>query len=304
MTLFNAYFTEWWLRFQEIYNKQRIPHALLLIGPQYTGILEFSYKIAKTILCSQQEACEKCISCHLLSKVNKYHPDFHYIKPKTDTIKINQIRNILDVIHTSPQLGNKRIIMINPLEKLNSYAANALLKVLEEPPSSVIFILLAEQISYVIPTILSRCQRWQLNIPETISYYLTIGSWYDKSSPKGKIFIHHCVILEDLLNLMHSNISICELAIKWSGYDLESLIWLLYLITADLLRLKFISNTLSEEIIYAKQINSLSHYFTSTLLCSQLDNLHAIIRKLKQNIPINASLNLENILLGYKITHL
>ncbi|MDI9818196.1 MULTISPECIES: DNA polymerase III subunit [unclassified Legionella] len=295
----SAVHTKWWERFIQVSTNQRLPHALLLVGSLHVSICDFAYRMAAAILCQGKiKPCEDCKSCRLL-RLNE-HPDLFVLEPEKTGgfIKIDQVRELQAVAYTSPQLNNNRVIIINPAEKMNLASANALLKLLEEPPSDVIFLLVAEQISSILPTILSRCQQWQLSSTEVLDRgYLTIGECYPKESERGKIFSQHIDIINDLFQLASNKISICSLAIKWAAFDFNQLIWLIYLINSQMIYYQLIHFNYdkdSSELLY-----ELSRYFQPTVLFHQMDELNSIIRKLNQNISINQTLALEALLMGY-----
>ncbi|KTC78218.1 DNA polymerase III subunit delta' C-terminal domain-containing protein [Legionella brunensis] len=293
----------WWEQFRTISDKQRLPQALLLIGPEHADILDFTYEMAATLLCSHEiKPCGECKSCRLLN--SKEHPDLYLLQPEKSgsTIKIDQIRELQTVAFTSPQLGDLRLIIIRPAEKMNVAAANALLKLLEEPPACINFILIAEQISTMLPTILSRCQQWRLANADIVNVdYLTIGEGYAAESERGKIFAQHNTILQELLDLRNQKISICELAAKWNTYELSNLIWLIYLINSQMLHYQLISCS-NDKKNWTQQLHQLSQCFQPPQLFHQLDELNNIMRKLNQNSNVNSLLILENLLLGYCIT--
>ena len=292
--------TQLWNRFQLISAKQRLPQALLLIGPETAGIIDFAYKMAALILCSQESnSCGECKSCHLIQA--REHPDFSYLGPEQTggTIKIDQIRELHNLAYRSPQLANKRIIVIHPAEKMNVSASNALLKLLEEPPECVIFILIAEQISTLPPTIISRCQQWHFSFVNILEAdYLTMAEGYNSESERGVLFSQLTVLIHDLAALLREQLSICALADKWSKYDLSHLTWLLYLINSQMVDYKF--NGRRHEKSWTEPLYLLSEHFQPIDLFNQLDILNEIIRKLQQNISINQILTLENLLFTYK----
>ncbi len=163
----------------------RLPHALLLAGPQGGGKMDFAQALAVRLLCEtasgSMEACGKCPSCNWFSTGN--HPDYRLIEPggneqedpeseseaitqkkKSEQIRINQIRALDDFLGIGTHRQGARIIVIQPAEAMNQATANALLKMLEEPSPSTLFILVTNNKRRLLPTILSRCQT--LNIPK------------------------------------------------------------------------------------------------------------------------------------------
>lgn len=152
-----------------------LPHALLIVGPEGTGKGRFARAIAARLLCEHplgEGACGSCPSCHWLAGGN--HPDFRHVIPEADAegaeggdegdkkksrqIVIDQIRALEDFVYVGGHRNGARVVVVEPAEAMNHAAANALLKILEEPPSSVYFILITSGVRRLLPTIRSRCQ--------------------------------------------------------------------------------------------------------------------------------------------------
>ncbi len=287
-----------WQRFQTAYAKQRLAHALLLIGPQRAALVEFSSKIASLLVCTQaQKPCGKCQSCHLLA--TNQHPDLNYLQPDKPrgAIKIEQIRELHDKVFTSSQLGSGRVIIINPAEKMNVAAANALLKLLEEPPPHVNFILIAEQISSIAPTIVSRCQQWRFLSQEILaSDYLALRESYTSEEGKTKIFAEMSNVIQGLLDIITNKASLCRVAEKWSSYDINDLLWLLYLIHAQMIADQLHGSYKEKD---TRPLLTLTQHFKPPFLFKQLDKINEIGKKLLSNVHVNTTLVLEDFLLGY-----
>jgi DNA polymerase-3 subunit delta' len=157
-------------------QRANLPHALLLRGRAGTGKHEFALNLSQALLCSQaseqQEACGNCPSC--LWFVEGNHPDFRLISPedaedvdetsrkktaKKSQISVTQIRQLIDYLSLSHhQINSYRVVLISPAETLNIASANALLKMLEEPPIKTVFLLVTSQPQHLLATIISRCQ--------------------------------------------------------------------------------------------------------------------------------------------------
>jgi DNA polymerase-3 subunit delta' len=297
---FSASYSLLWKRFRAAYTLRRLPHALLMVSPHSPDMVSFFNAMAAMILClNENKPCGACQSCHLI-KINQ-HPDIVYLKPEKPggIIKIDQIRALQPIAFMSPQLGENRLIFIHPAENMNLPAANALLKLLEEPPDSVSLILVAEQIGTILPTILSRCQRWHVPfVRNSLTDYLTLGENYPQETARGKLFGEHELIIQDLLNLVAKRISICELAAKWAIYELNELVWLIYLINCQMINCQFLKPNGKKA--WTQQVCALSQYFYPPALFYQLDELNTLIKKLNQNISVNHILAVENLLLGYQ----
>lgn len=170
-----------WARLQVL--RQRLPHGLLLKGGRGIGKLDLALNFAAALLCERPGtpgfACGECPACHWFEQGS--HPDFRLLQPEslsldteeTETgkkpskqISVEQIRNLVDFSGMSAHQGGRRIVVIHPAEAMNSNAANALLKNLEEPPAGLLFILVAHKPQQLLPTILSRCSAFALAAPE------------------------------------------------------------------------------------------------------------------------------------------
>lgn len=286
-----------WQQIELAYAKQRLAHALLLVGPMRSCLVEFSKKIAALIVCSQEKPpCNQCKACYLLATA--HHPDLHYVQPENagGVIKIEQIRDLQEQAFTSTQLGGRRVIIINPAEKMNGAAANALLKLLEEPPSHVSFILITEQIASLAPTVLSRCQLWRFPAPILNEDYLAYAAADSSKSGRMKIVAEMNQVIQNLLDLANKEVSLCTIAQAWSTYELSDLLWFLYLIHAQLIASQLRGSSLPEQ---TARLLSLTKRFKLPFFFNQLDKINEIIKKLVNNIHVNAVLALEDFLLGY-----
>ncbi|MFN7097038.1 MAG: DNA polymerase III subunit delta' [Gammaproteobacteria bacterium] len=153
-----------WQQFAAYQQQQRLPHALLLSGMPGLAKKTFAEQIARTLLCEKaasdryEQACGACYSCQLTA-INE-HPDYFEIVPleESKAIKIEQIRELIELLQqTSHRLG-RRVIVISPAEAMNHAAANALLKTLEEPGAGCHFLLVSHAAAQLSATICSRCQ--------------------------------------------------------------------------------------------------------------------------------------------------
>jgi DNA polymerase-3 subunit delta' len=159
--------------------RQRLPHAVLLAGPLGVGKQELARAWAQSLLCEQPrpdgEACGKCEGCHWFAAGT--HPDFmHLTLQEKETregdvrmateISVEQARQAVDFVQLSTYRAGCRLVLIEPAEALNTASANALLKVLEEPPINTVFILVSHQFRQLLPTILSRCHKLEAGLPE------------------------------------------------------------------------------------------------------------------------------------------
>ncbi|UOP05077.1 DNA polymerase III subunit delta' [Conchiformibius kuhniae] len=157
-------------------SAQAPPSALLFYGKRATGKRTFARAYARLLLCEQAHnghACGVCASCRLSEHGS--HPDFYLLEPdegsdngtgrKLAHIKIDAVRALLEPLNQSSMRGGRRVVLIDPAESLNPQAANALLKILEEPPPAVVFLLVSGQRGLLLPTVRSRCRPMPLPAP-------------------------------------------------------------------------------------------------------------------------------------------
>lgn len=144
-----------WNLISSMITNKKIPHAILIEGEQGLGKKTLATFIAKACLCAEGEPCLKCKTCHLIDVGS--HPDMQIIKPDGAIIKVDQIRELRVEAFMTPLAADGRVFIIDSAHTMNAAAQNALLKVLEEPPRGVTFILLAKSASLLLETIRSRC---------------------------------------------------------------------------------------------------------------------------------------------------
>jgi DNA polymerase-3 subunit delta' len=132
--------------------------AYIFSGAEGIGKRMAAKIIAQQINCTGQgqRPCESCSSC--LKAQKQEHPDIHIIESGQSQIKIEDIREILRQANFRPYEGVAKVFIIDNAHKLNTEAANSLLKVLEEPPKDVLIILITHKPQNIIKTVLSRCK--------------------------------------------------------------------------------------------------------------------------------------------------
>ena len=169
-----------WFQLNAYIHQNRIPQALLIIGNKGLGKKQLVYFFAQSLLCTERQSngkyCGVCQSCTLFKA--KTHPDFSEIKPEVEgkTIGISMIRELIVKLTLKPQFESHRVVIINPADSLNNASANAFLKCLEEPTERTCLILIADK-PYKLPaTILSRCQKIMIPIPDEVLF----SAWWEK----------------------------------------------------------------------------------------------------------------------------
>lgn len=145
-------------RIRMMLRAARVPHALLFCGPEGVGKRLVAERLAAALLCQEaadDQACGHCLSCRQLA--DGQHPDFVRILPDGASIKIEQIRQLQHEVSMVPYYGGYRVCLLEACDLMTEQAANSLLKILEEPPGQIVFILLSARRNMLLPTILSRC---------------------------------------------------------------------------------------------------------------------------------------------------
>lgn len=148
----------------------KIGHAYLFCGPRGTGKTTFARLFAKSLNCEEGigHECNTCPNC--LASLNGNHPDVYEIDAASNS-GVDNVRELIEQVRYEPILGRYKVYIIDEVHSMTSSAFNALLKTLEEPPSNVIFILATTEPQKVLPTILSRVQRYdfsKLSTPDLI----------------------------------------------------------------------------------------------------------------------------------------
>lgn len=143
---------------QNILKNERLAHAYLFYG-KGTNKNEAAIQFAKTINCERNhlDACSECPTCKMIEHGN--HPDVISIQPEGTNIKIDTLRTLRKQFHYQAPTGITRFVIIEQAEKMRVEAANSVLKLLEEPPPSMILILITDRVQSILPTIQSRCQK-------------------------------------------------------------------------------------------------------------------------------------------------
>lgn len=158
-----------WAHLGGLLERDQLPHALLIEGPEHIGKTRFALALARLLLCQRPDAglnCGQCHSCELSAAGG--HGDFRWLEPeeKSRVIKIEQIRKLLALTSMTASFGLRKVVVITPAESMNGAAANALLKSLEEPAKDTYLILVSQRIQGLPATVRSRCQKLRLDIPD------------------------------------------------------------------------------------------------------------------------------------------
>ncbi len=315
------------LQWQHITQRASLPHALLLRGRAGIGKHDFAITLAQALLCAapiaDKTACGACSSCVWFAEGG--HPDFKLISPedaetsedapkkktaKKSQISVAQIRQLIDYLSlSSHQVNSRRVVLISPAETLNLASANALLKMLEEPPANTLFLLVTSQPQRLLATIISRCQAIDMPLPskvEALTWLQTQGIKNAENTldlaggapllalqmaDEGDInasLIHHLSMGEKL--------DAFACAPLFNSFGMERALNTLQKWVFDLAACK-----LAQHLHYHTSNSNALQALCKSVNLQALLNLQAKLLEAKKtaNHPLNNELQLENILLQY-----
>jgi len=189
---------------RRILSADRLPGALLFTGEEGIGKKRFALEVARALNCRTPkgyEGCGVCSSCTRIVKLNypqrddadewtqiiwTDHPDVGLVVAPKRVLRVEQMRQIEKEANFRPFEGKARVFLIDEADKLNDASANALLKVLEEPPRTSHLILITSRPAMLLPTILSRCQmiRFSPLTPAEIETHLTKNKLADNKTAR------------------------------------------------------------------------------------------------------------------------
>ena len=161
-------------------SSNQLSHAYLFLGPAGSGKLLAAKCLCEYLVCSNG-GCGVCEDCRRASgsfekNSNFFHMDVKVYTPASAVgYLVEQVRQIIEDVNLSAVKAKKKVYVITQADRLRGKGANALLKTIEEPPSDVIFILLATSVDSVLPTIVSRCQEVPFrSLPESVAEELVV----------------------------------------------------------------------------------------------------------------------------------
>ena len=250
-----------WRRFAAMQASARLPHALLLRGPEGVGKYRFARRMVSALLCERQEfetrPCGDCRGCHLVAADS--HPDLHSLTPPEGKhqIGIDQVRSLIERIGLTPQYGGSKTVIVSPAERMTRAAANTLLKTLEEPPGDALFVLVAHRAGALPATIRSRCQIVDFPVPDADA----AGSWLareldSEEAAETALRLAHGAplnarlqasggglkareaILDDLERLLRGDCDPISTADRWRELGLVEVLYWLLSVVCDLVWLK------------------------------------------------------------------
>lgn len=297
----------------------RMPHALLLCGPQGLGKHRFAGRLTQSLLCEARRddgtACGQCRSCHLLSAGT--HPDYRLLAPLEEgkQILIDQVRDLGRYLGLKSQLGGYKVAMIDPADKMTASAANGLLKGLEEPPAGTVLMLLSARSAWLPATVRSRCQRLAFCPPARadarewlmgqglgnpdLALALAQGAPLNALAlADNEQMAGRQALFEDFSALLEGRGDPLQIAAKWLKLNINLSLYWMYTWLVDMMRIKAVANP-PDFINVDKKINlaRLARNVDMCALYRRLDHLQEALRLLDGHV--NRQLLLEDLLLPW-----
>lgn len=237
-------------------ERETFPHAIIIEDVNSEKALENVIFLTKFILCDSksEKPCEKCGNCTKIN--NRCHMDVKILKPEKDftSIKIAEIRKVREDAHIISLEGHKKFYIIEKAELMTDEAQNAFIKILEEPPKNLIFILICKSISALLPTVRSRCQIYLGN------------TGLDMAQEDSNINI----LAQDIVKYSMAN-------------DAENIMKLVAETSNDRNYLKL----LAEMILHRLIRESANRGLKQRKIFEMIDELHSLIKIFENNININ-----------------
>ena len=142
------------------------PHAWCIVHPPGVIASELTDLLVRLLLCQNtinRQSCGQCVSC----RIQETHPDLVLLEPEgtAGMIKVDSVRDSIDAAYTTASMGGRRVVLVRPADCLNQASSNALLKVVEEPPSGTVFVFQTALPGKLLPTLVSRLQMVKVPTP-------------------------------------------------------------------------------------------------------------------------------------------
>ena len=316
---------ERWQYLCDLKRQGRLPHALMVNGPKGIGKACFALATANYLLCKSPKddaACGRCRSCELAQSSG--HPDLYHLQPEEPgkPIKVDQIRQLTEFIYSTAQQGGYRVVIIDPAESMNVNAANALLKMLEEPGKDTVLLLITHRSGQVMPTIKSRCQRVDCAAPdgEMSTQWLATQLTMDSQDAEQLLRIAHnsplqalaykqqdylglrSKVLAGLADILKNRRSALEVAQTLHKDDLELILTWLYGLVNDIARLA--AGQEDTELLRHKDVKNMllavSRRADPQRLFAFADEIHEARKLVMFRLNPNKQLLLEKLLHGWQ----
>lgn len=322
---------------QKNIDKQKLAHGYLFIGKEHLGKSLMAQKFIASLLCKDYHEqnqspveilpCANCVFCSQLAK--NIHPDVYFLKREEDkkNITVEQVREMQKVLYLTSFLNSYKIALIEKADELSESAQNALLKILEEPRPKTIIILIASDLKFLLPTIVSRCRVikfYPVNTENIFQHMINLGATREEARDysalaHGQIGLavnlynnpdYYKAYLEktkQFIELFDSNLAerFEFVAQLMAGHDssiqktqfltTELEFWQLFI--RDILFLKYNLGHLLVNLNYKEKLEKLAKKYNSAKLVGLLLIINKIQKTLNYNI--NSQLALENLVLNF-----
>ncbi|MBD3359562.1 MAG: DNA polymerase III subunit delta' [Candidatus Buchananbacteria bacterium] len=322
---------------QKSIESNKLAHAYLFSGKEGLGKRFLAEKFINSILChdynlqNKQEVkslpCNDCVFCNQLNK--KIHPDVYFLKKEEDkkNISVEQVREMQKVLHMASFLNSYKIALIDSADDLSESAQNALLKILEEPKSKTILLLISSDYKGLLPTIVSRCQiiRFLPLANETIfKHLLELGASREQANLlaalshgqiggainfyKNQDFLNEYIEnTKQFLALFNNNISnqfkiLDNLLVGFkNNFEINNQLnkeldyW--QLVLRDILAMQYNLDNLVINLYFKDKLADLAKKYKSWQIIELLAKIKAVKQYLKYNI--NPRLAVENLVLNF-----
>lgn len=298
----------------------RLPHALLLSGPAGVGKLDFARYLAQSLLCEHAEghqACGQCRSCQLFAAGT--HPDFLQLQPEEagKDITVGQVRALVEYQTLTPQYGRAKVVIIEPADRMNSNAANALLKTLEEPGRDTVLLLVSARPAVLLPTIRSRCQAltfpaqhgpeavgWlsqQLDDSSSSQLLLTLSGGAPLRAvamAQEGVLAQRTQLFTEFEQVLQGRQDPVAVAGRWMEWPLQDTLRTLYSWLADMVRLRA-AGTVSqmENPDLRERLQAAAEQVDLVELVRRVEQVQELMRYVRGQL--NVQMTLEDILLGW-----
>jgi DNA polymerase-3 subunit gamma/tau len=267
---------------QNAIDRNRIPHALIFSGVRGVGKTTLARLVAKALNCQEgptKTPCNKCEHCREIMVGNAI--DIHEIDGASNR-GIQEIRELKENIRFFPTKSRYKIIIIDEVHMLTTEAFNALLKTLEEPPAHVFFMFATTELHKIPITILSRCQRYELQKVSSRELF----AFFSKIAKEEKVSISDWalnIIVREAGGSVRDGLSLLDQIFSFGGEDItdEDVIEVLGLVDSQVISsmaeailsndlangLKMLDETSSYGIDLKRLANDLLYYFRALLIC-------------------------------------
>ncbi len=287
-------------KLDSLLTSRNIPHAILFTGNAGVGKSELANAFSKALLCKSNTnlPCDECNSCNLFD--NYTHGDIHHLRceDSKNNIGIEQVRSAIAFANKTSAFGDRKVILIDPAERLNRNASNALLKLLEEPPENTILILVSSQDGNLPATVHSRCFQITFQCPDFhIAYHWLSEQLPDESefSKATALFLRQPLKALSLIKTKEFKKLITALnpSKSGNGLDIDVLTTLAREKNPDKLFLEYLCLQLEKFLRETPTATLNSH--VSRNIFKQQSELRSLIAKIEQGVALNIKLNFTNV---------